>query len=87
VIQQQVKLQRAFAGTDASPLKALYTEFDHAGIQAQELVLKAELVFGSACPHTTQKLIEDPFVKLPGPVSVGIGQGRAPGCLLQSQVS
>jgi len=86
VIEQQMQLHRSFRAPILGPVEDTGAEFDQRGIQAQQLVLKAEPVPSGDHAATVEQLIEHALVQLPGAVLVGVGQGRALGRVGQAQM-
>src|SRR5437870_5364639 len=87
MIEQQVQLHRAFGAPVVRPVEDAGAEFDQAGVQTQEFVLEAEAMRAGDFAATAEQLIKHAAVQLPGPVLIGIGQGRTLGRIGQSQVS
>lgn len=78
VVQQQMKLHGPLGLPVLGPVKQACTELDERGIEAEEPVLEPERPFAERhLLAAAQDLIKQLLVELPGPVLVGVGQGRA----------
>src|SRR5581483_10965840 len=86
MIEQQMQLDGSLGAPVLGPVEDRGAEFNQRGVQAQQLVLKAEAVPAGDRTAAAEQLIEDALVQLPGAVLVGIGQGRALGRVRQPQV-
>jgi hypothetical protein len=87
MVQQQVKLHGPFGLSVLCPVKQRGAQPDERGIQAEEPVLEPELALAELQSlATTQELIKQLLLELPGPVLVGVGQGRSFGGILDAQM-
>jgi hypothetical protein len=82
VVQKQVNLRRPFGALVLGPVKQTGAQIDASGVQAQQLVLEAELLLASGhAVALRQQILKHRLVQLPRPVFIGIGQrgpvGRA----------
>ena len=76
MIKEEMELDRSLRLAEGGPVKEGEAELDDRSVEAEELVLEAELLLprgnSLALP---QQLVEDLLVKLPGSFLIGIGQG------------
>ena len=78
MVEHQVQLYRPLGAPKLRPVEDANAEVDHRRVQAHQLVLEAELVFGrDAAADPLQQLVEHLLIQLPGPMAVGIGQRRS----------
>ena len=77
MVQEQMELDGALGLAKVSPGEKAQAQVDDRGIEAEELVLEAELpIFTRAFAATeVQQQEEGILIKLPGTVGVGIGKG------------
>jgi len=86
MIEQQMQLDGAFGAPVLRPVEHAGAEFDQGGIQAQQLVLETESMRAGDFAAAAQQLIKHAAIQLPGPMFVGIRQGRTLGRVGQPQV-
>jgi len=80
VVQQQMQFDGPLGPPEAGPVEHRQAEIDRGGVQADQLVLESELLPCSHLhPTALEELEEDLFIKLPGAMLVGIGQGGPAG--------
>ena len=78
VVKEQMQLDGSLGAPELRPVKDRQGKVDDTGIQAHELVLKAELPLlipaGDRRVAFCQELLEDCLIKAPGSVLVGISK-------------
>jgi hypothetical protein len=80
VVEQAVELDRALGAPELGPVEEGRAQIDHRRVEADQLVLEAELppALGQGLAPQEQRLEHRP-VELPRAMLVGVGQGRAAG--------
>ena len=83
-------LHAPLGAAELGPGKEIEAEGDGSGVEGQQSVLEAELVFLGAqaalAAKALQRSPEQVFIEFGGPVCVGVGEGRLVGCLGNAQV-
>ena len=76
VVQQEVDLNGAFGLTEIRPWKQAETEVDSGGVEAEQLVLEAELLIfaGALAAAEVPQMEKGILIKLPGTVGIGVGE-------------
>jgi len=78
MIQKHVQLNGALCPSELCPVEKRKRQVDGAGVQADELILKPELLSDSSSGHSClafgQELLEHRLIKRPWPVRIGIGK-------------
>src|SRR5271156_507162 len=83
-----MQFHSTFGAAKLGPVIHRRTEVNHTAIQAQQLVLKAKLLFSSYFPLTLlQQLLKFRLVQLPRPMLIRVGQRRTLRALLYPQVT
>ena len=86
VIQKQMQFHRSLGLAESRPIVHVQAQINHAGVQAQELILEAQLLFGRQALCQAKLIVEDLLEDLPGPLGVGVGQGRTFRTFLEAQM-
>jgi hypothetical protein len=78
MVQKQVQLDGPLGLPELGPIEGAQAHVDYRGVQAHESVLETKFLAppGDLSLASRQQTHEDPLVQLPGPMVVGIGQGR-----------
>src|SRR5262245_12723138 len=77
MVEQEVKLNGPFGAAKLRPVKNTDAQVDHRGVQTDQLVFKAELLFErSLFVAALQQSKEKFLVQFPGSMFVGVGQRR-----------
>jgi len=80
VIQEQVQFDGSLGPSEMGPVKDAQTEIDGRRIEADQLVLESKFLLSRNLASTSIKqLAKQKLIKLPGPVLIRVGQGRAAG--------
>ena len=80
VIQKQMEFDRPFGPSEPCPVKDAQAQIDRGRIEADQFVLKPELLSPSDLHPTAFEQLEENFlIQLPGTVFIGISQGGAVG--------
>jgi hypothetical protein len=78
VVEEEMQFDRPFRPPEGGPVEKGGAKVDHGGVQTEELVLEAEFLSWRNGLALIEKLIEHPFVELPGAFLIRIGE-RGPG--------
>ena len=80
MVQKQMQLDSSLGSAKFGPVKEADTEVNDGGIEADQFVLKPELLFGlDLALASFEKLHKDSLVELPGAVLIGISQSGTTG--------
>jgi hypothetical protein len=88
MVQLQVQLDRSLGPAEARPIEGRKAQLDHRRIEAPQRILESEFpaFSGGFQPAPVQQRFENLLVHRPGPMLVGVGQGRTRRRFLHPQV-
>ena len=89
VVKEEMELNGALGLTEISPGKQAETEIHSGGVEAEQLVLEAELLLfaGALAAAEIPQMKESILIELPGTVGIGVGKCALGGGSTQSQVT
>ena len=76
VIEREMQLHRAFGAAKHGPGKHLRAQIDHRGVETEQLVFEPERLRAGHLATPRQDLIEHRLIERPGPMRIGVGEGR-----------
>ena len=87
MVQQEVELDRALGPPELGPGKKREAKGDRGAVQAEQLVFEPEFMSArSSLTADGQGLVKQVPEHLPGPMSVGVGQGGLVGGVFHAQM-
>src|SRR5678816_1185775 len=82
-----MQFECALGLTPTRPVKEIQAQFDRRAVQGEQAIFESKLLLGTDRLALAQEIIEEPLIKFPRSMRIGISQRGALGLAQQTQMS